>query len=195
MPTYTNTAGSVKNVARASSVGVWSNAGAVWNGASQGAYYQFTDYLCFYNFGFSIPSTESIVGIQVQYPIYNSPDTNEKACDSSVVLTADALTQIVGSVDHATATPYSNISLTTQYHGTSADTWSASLTYAQANSSNFGFMLSCKETTGGVSGPTSQVASATPTIVITTVVNPTLVPNASTMYQAGIMPVNGSRIF
>lgn len=188
MTTYTKTAGSVKNVTKSSSVGAWSNGGATWNSPSEGVTNQFTDYLCYYNFGFSIPSNEVIVGITVNYGAQNSPNTTETACDNSVVLTTNASSQIGGSVDHATATAYNNASQTTQTRGGTSDTWSSSLTYTQANSSNFGFMVSSKMKTYGASAPfnTSQFLSSTPTIVITTtVVSPPSAPTSLTSNVSG----------
>ena len=193
MPTYTKTAGSVKNVAITLSVGPWSSGGSTWNGAAQSAINQFTDYVCFYNFGFAIPSNEVIVGISVTYTAQNYPNTTETASDYSVVLTTNASTKIGGSVDHATGANYSNISLTNQTRGNSADTWSAGLTYTQANGSNFGVMVAAQMSGNGFTPPyaTSQSIGSAPTITITTTVS---APNPPTGLTASWSIVGSSPV-
>lgn len=195
MGTYTKTSRTAANKTRAGSSASWSlAAGLYWSSGTinAGAY---IDWLCYSNFGFSIPSTESITGIFVTYTTQGQPDANATGCDGSIMLTTNATSPTGGCVDHATTTAYSNLSLTAQTRGSSSDNWGAGLTYSDVNSANFGLLISPKFNTG--SSFIDFLAGLAPniSITITTTTTPDFIPGSSTMYQAGIMPVNGSRSF
>lgn len=168
MPTYTQVATvaanqSIPNEQTAWVVGFGATSTATVGGSVSPPTLPITGYLQFSGFGFSIPSTETVVGISVSYPISGALLGIGNGRDYSVFLSP------LGSADRAQpGTAYSTTSRTVQVRGGVGDLWAlSSVTPAQINASAFGFSLACTNDSTP-HGITLEVSSV-PTITITTV--------------------------
>jgi hypothetical protein len=191
MPSYSGTASVLANLALGGSSASWvpsspTTATSSWSGIGN-----YTDYLVFTGFGFSIPSTEEIIGITVSYAIQGQPDTNQTGCDNHLFLTLLGASQ---GADHALSDSYSNVGLTTKTRGGIADAWGTSLTYADVNGASFGFKLSSK-INGGAVGPYDVILASAATINITTMLIPVGGESTSLMQVANTMPIGPVRVF
>jgi hypothetical protein len=187
MPTYTETAGSVTNQPRTNAEIAW-GIGAPTSIATVNLPLIFpnepyTTYLAFTDFGFSIPPTDTVLGVVVTYPAKGAPSGFDGA-DSSVVLwnsgaSPDDRAQPASAYNTATPT---NVS-----RGTSSDLWGYSagaLTPTQINASGFGFYLSCGPVSGSFeSGSVALTVGNLPTITVYTSSAPT--PPIGTILLSG----------
>jgi len=93
-----------------------------------------SDYLYLFDFGFSIPATASITGVEVLYERGGCnggsyvQDTTRLAHNSA----------IIGSSYFTDSVPATNLTST---YGSSSDLWGATLTPAMVNSTSFGTMM------------------------------------------------------
>jgi hypothetical protein len=204
MPTYNGTATVCTNIARGGSSSSWVASGAnEYTAPSQTGIGTYSDYLLFSGFGFSVPTTETIVGVVVNYQIQGQPDTSQTGADISVRLYGAGFT-FNGSDRAQPSTIYSNISQTTQTRGGSSDNWNQTpvpLLPATVNNSSWGFGISCQVVAGPV-GPIDFLVVKAATVTIYT--NPSSIVGSggtnsslevSFMNIAGVTPVNGVKVF
>ena len=111
-----------------------------------------SDFLYAQNFGFSIPSTATITGIQVD--AYLTSTHHDQGTTDQSILLLNASSTPVGT-DHADLVTLWPGSFTYKTWGNSADTWGAGLAYTDINSSNFGVAIQCS--TGSSVVETAQV--------------------------------------
>src|SRR3989344_5150443 len=98
-----------------------------------------SDYLQATNYGFSIPGTATINGIQVTINRKSNSDSGGKSIDDDVVKLIKG--GIISGSDKATNTDWPT-SLGTASYGGVSDLWGTTWTAAQINASNFGVALS-----------------------------------------------------
>ena len=134
-----------------------------------------TDYIKFTGFGFSIASNESIVGIQIVYPIVGVPSTTGRGKDNSLILT------LASSADRANSgVNYSIFGQTPQTRGGASDLWGfGSIANSLVNTSTFGFELSAIMTG---SGNVNFTMSNLPSLTIFT----TILPSGGVLAGGGI---------
>ena len=125
----------------------------------------YTKYLFFSDFNLAIPTGATILGISVSIPKTVLGGT---ALDQSVKLVVGGA--VVGT-DHASATPWSTTAFVTTVYGGPVDTWSASLTPAQASTqglSGFGVAIAADVTSTTnynlVQSKTANSVTATSTV-------------------------------
>jgi hypothetical protein len=145
-----NNAATFINVALTGSAKAWTNAAnaATTNntratttnlGGSGGAY---SDYLQLTNFGFSIPTNATILGIVVAV---ERDDPNGNTIDNAVRIVKG---NVIGSTDKSLAAAWPTTDAYQSY-GTSTDLWGETWTPADINSVNFGFAISARKLAGG----------------------------------------------
>lgn len=143
-------AATFSNVALTGSAKPWTNAAnaATTNnvratttnlGGSGGAY---SDYLQVSNFGFSIPTNSTILGIVVAV---ERDDPNGNTRDYAVRIVKG---NVIGATNKSLATAWPTTD-TYQSYGTSVDLWGETWTPADINSANFGFAIAAQKVAGG----------------------------------------------
>jgi hypothetical protein len=137
--TFTNVAltGSAKAWTNATNAATTNNTRATTTnlGGNGGAY---SDYLQVSNFGFSIPTNSTILGIVVAV---ERDDPNGNTRDNAVRIVKGNL---IGTTDKSLATAWPTTD-TYQSYGTSVDLWGETWTPADINSANFGFAISARK--------------------------------------------------
>ena len=145
-----NSGGTFANVPRASSNQSWTNTGNA--AASDNSYSTFgnltggvgsyTDYLQITNFGFSIPLTAVITGIEVEI---ERADPNSRTSDGSIMIVQGGT---ITGTEHSSSAGYSS---SDNYYiaGNSGDLWGAAWTAADINSSGFGVAISARRSVSG----------------------------------------------
>jgi hypothetical protein len=193
MPTYTESAGTIANLSRSGSIGAWTLT-TNWNSPAI-TYPNYSDYVLFTNFGFSIPSSEVVQSIEV---IFNCASiivpTNSYVKNSIVSLYEAGLTgnNLGGSTAWPTGTP-GPISIYSLLAG-----WGVALTATQANASTFGFAVSgiYSANSPSISCALEMLSNAQIVIVTAVTRNPALVTTILTAAEQRIPPlrrINGSR--
>ncbi len=123
-----------------------------------------TNWLSATGFGFSIPSTATVNGIQVEVERKASA-TNNGAVD-------DAAARLIkgGTIQSTDATLLQDWSITEQYvsYGGSSSLWGTTWTAADVNSSNFGFALSATKASAAGAAITASVDHVRITVTYTT---------------------------
>jgi hypothetical protein len=108
-------------------------------------------YLLATNFGFAIPSTATVQGIEIEVRKSEDADTNN-ITDNTVRIIKGAA---IGATDRSNATEWP-VALAYTIYGGPNDMWGETFTPAQINASNFGFAISAKAT-GGVAGGIANI--------------------------------------
>lgn len=141
--TFTNVAltGSAKAWTNAANVATTNNTRATTTnlGGNGGAY---SDYLQVSNFGFSIPTNSTILGIVVAV---EHDDPNGNTVDNAVRIVKG---NVIGTTDKSLAAAWPTTD-TYQSYGSSADLWGETWTPADINSANFGFAISARKIAAG----------------------------------------------
>jgi len=122
---------------------------------------QYTDYLLISNFGFTIPPSGVILGIQVRV---TRLETNSKVLDYRLRLVKGGS---IGTTDRISGAVWPSINTTRVYGGTS-DLWGNTWTNTDINSSAFGVALAIKRAAGGVAPINAQVDNIRITIYYNT---------------------------
>jgi hypothetical protein len=104
------------------------------------------------NYGFAIPSTATILGIEVAVERKSNSTANGGSQDASVQLVKGGA---VLAANRATATSYTTADVT-ETHGGPADLWGTTWTPADINAANFGAQFSA--TKASVAGPAHTVS-------------------------------------
>ena len=103
-----------------------------------------TDPLQCLNYGFGIPSTASVVGIEVSIERRSNSTANGGSRDASVFLVKGGA-QVGNNL--ATATTYTTADVV-EVHGSSIDLWGATWTPAEINAANFGAQFTATKPSG-----------------------------------------------
>jgi hypothetical protein len=104
-------------------------------------------YLKATNFGFAIPGGSQINGITCEAKY---KQTNPNIQDNSVKMVKGGT---IGGNDNAKSGVNWTTTLTWNSYGSSSDLWGLTWTASDINASNFGFVLSCNNTAGGINTP------------------------------------------
>ncbi|MCB0738779.1 MAG: T9SS type A sorting domain-containing protein [Bacteroidetes bacterium] len=106
-----------------------------------------TNFLMLTNYGFSIPSTATITGIEVT--IKRSAIDAGVIRDHRLYLTKDASSN--STSDYSDRSTFYGTSLSDATYGGSSDLWGTTWTFSEINSPNFGVKLKCRNTSGSYS--------------------------------------------
>lgn len=155
-----------------------SNASAALNNTAT------THYLKATNLGFSLPSTATINGIQVDVVRSETSNKGKHAIDSAArIIKSDGS---IGTTDKSDPNTWAT---TTATYGGSADLWGETWTYSDINNSNFGFALSA--TANGNATPTAFVDTIKITVYYTDSASGTAY---AALYTSGGTIVTGSEV-
>lgn len=166
------------------------NSGSNWSHSnSNGGYYYYnnvgssgTSTLNLTNFGFAIPSTATIVGIEVTFSREkNGGSSSRTLMDATVALRYGSAGGTTVSTNHAKASsdlwPTSFAPAT---YGSSSDTWfSGGITPSQINNSNFGLQISVNRGGSGSSSPDARIQEPTITVYYTNALDTLYVTSGS----------------
>lgn len=126
-----------------------------------------TDQLLLTNFGFAVPSTATVVGVQVRIKRRGiTAFANTHVVDESIHLVK---TGSSAGDNKASTSNWTNGTAEDAFYGGADDTWSVSLTPADVNAVNFGVSIFATGTTTNVNGGNPVTISANVDVVQVTV--------------------------
>lgn len=144
---YSATGGTVTTTAIAGSTGSWGSLSNAVNdddnrasNSSSLSGTQYTDYIVITNFGLSVPTSESITGVEFSINKSKSGGTWAYLGDYSVMLLKAG---VMAGSDRASAFPWFNTDADFPY-GSSVDLWGTTLTPTDVNHTGFGIAISAQ---------------------------------------------------